>query len=145
MQNVFVVSWETSAHRVMKGHHIFDTHYANYFWLVPAVVWYDIRDLTQLGRERRRRQLPKFELPVFPFLISITHSFLLKFLLKLCEQRKIKTLILKPHGDWNDSCFVVHVLWKQQNWAFQVLFTKEDDRKVARWLHSHVKSLYFVT
>ena len=52
---------------------------------------------------------------------------------------------MKPHGDWNYSCFVVHVLWKPQNWAFRVLFTKEDDRKAARWLHSNVKSLYFVT
>ena len=102
------------------------------------------RDLTQLGRERRRRRLLKFELPVFPFLICIAHSFLLKFCLKLCEHRKLETLILKLHGDWNDSCFVVHVLWELQNWAFQVLFTKEDEGKVARWLHSHVKSLYFV-
>ena len=27
---------------------------------------------------------------------------------------------------------------------FRVLFTKEDDGKAARWLHSNVKSLYFV-
>ena len=66
------------------------------------------------------------------------------FCLKLCEHKKLEASILKPHGDWNDSCFVVHVLWKLQNWAFRVLFTKDDDGKAARWLHSNVKSLYSV-
>ena len=39
----------------------------------------DIRDLTQLGRERRRRRLLKFELPVFTFLLCVTLSFLFNF------------------------------------------------------------------
>ena len=39
----------------------------------------DIRDLTQLGRERRRRRLLKFELPIFSFLVCRTRSFLFNF------------------------------------------------------------------
>ena len=39
----------------------------------------DIRDLTQLRRGRRQRRLLKFELPVFPFLVCVTHSFLFYF------------------------------------------------------------------
>lgn len=34
---------------------------------------------------------------------------------------------------------------KFQNGAFYVLFSKDDDEEVASWLHSRVKSLYFVT
>ena len=41
--------------------------------------FFDSRDLTQLGRERRRRRLLKFELSVFPFLVCVTHSFLFNF------------------------------------------------------------------
>ena len=45
--------------------------------LAPSA--FDTRDLTQLGRERRRRRLLKFELPVFTFLVCIAHSFLFNF------------------------------------------------------------------
>ena len=122
--------------------------HVNVFWLVKGTtcsvfLWFTW-DLTQLGRERRRRRLLKFELPVFPFLVCIAHSFLFNFAWSCVNIKKLETLILNPNEDWNDSCFVVYVLWKLQKWAFQVLFTKEDDGKVASWLHSHVKPLYFV-
>ena len=53
--------------------HLFKV-FEGYWSLFPV-----IRDLTQLGQERRRRRLVKFELLVFPFFVCITHSFLFNF------------------------------------------------------------------
>ena len=55
--------------------------------------------------------------------------------------KKLKASSVKQHEIWNDSNYKIHVLYR----TFHVLFPYDDDRKVASWLRSHVKSLYSVT
>ena len=59
--------------------------------------------------------------------------------MKLCEHEKLETIILKPHDDWNDSCFVVHVIWKPTKLRWL-------DGCIPTWSHCTCNQVYcFVT
>ena len=47
--------------------------------------------------------------------------------MKVCEQYKLETIILKQHEDRNDFYFVVHVLWKTTKLSFSRSVSKDND------------------
>ena len=98
-------------------------------------------DLKQLGRERYENGCWIFRFP-FSCLYNSCVSFL--FCLKVSEYEKLEALFLKQQENWNDSCANVHVLYKTQEMRFSHSVSKDDEWKVVRWLHSHVKWLYSV-
>ena len=66
--------------------------------------------------------------------------FFFLFCLKMCEREKLEALFLKLYENLNDS--YPNVLYKTPEWSFSRSGFEDDGRKVASWLHSHVKSMY---
>ena len=63
----------------------------------------------------------------------------------MCEYKNLEALFLKMHEDLNDFYSNVHVLYKTRELRFSRSVSKDNSRKVARWLHSHVQRLYSIT
>ena len=61
-------------------------------------------NLMQLGRERRWRRQLKFELPVFPFVVCINHSFLYDFAL---SRVNIKNRNFNFEAAWRLKWFIL--------------------------------------
>ena len=119
--------WRT---RVFTGSKLFDA--SVFDWLVLSS-----RNVRGCGKV-------KFSTSVFPFLICIAHAFSFLFNLKVREHEKLEALFLKLHEDWNDLYSNVHVLHKTPKLRFSRSVSKDDGRKVARWLHSNAKWLHSV-
>ena len=75
----------------------------------------------------------------FPFSCLYNSCVSFSFCLKVCEYENLEALLLKLHEDWNYFYSNVHVLYKTRELRFSRSVSTDDDRKVARWLYSHVQ------
>ena len=72
----------------------------------------------------------------------MTHSFLFFFCAMDFECEKLEVLFLKPHEDCKDSYSSGTFSIELQYRGCHVLFSKDDERKVANWLYFNVWLLY---
>ena len=102
-----------------------------------------IEGLTQPRRKRQRRRLLNFQLPVFNFLVCITHLFIFDFTWS-CMNMKIWNFYFGAERRSKGFLLCCSRSQKTTRLSFLCPVSKEDDGKVTSWLHSHMTSLYSV-
>ena len=84
-----------------------------------------------------------FQLPVFNFLVCITHLFIFDFAWS-CMNMKIWNFYFGAERRSKGFLLCCSRSQKSTRLSFLCPVSKEDDGKVTSWLHSHMTSLYSV-
>ena len=95
--------------------------------------------LENLSIETQSSTKSAAEIPISHLLFSSLYiSFVSFFLHERLWMWKTGDSTFNPHEEGKDSHSSARVLYKTPNWRCNILFSKDDEGKVANWLHSHV-------